>query len=78
MRIGVDSQLKVTGLPLLACGRDGVIQTRRIVRADQQPMSGEQRQAQDGRRRPEDNIEQVEDEEAEDDEDEADGLSQRP
>lgn len=52
------------------------------VRADQQPLSDEQRQAlsqeQDGRRRPEENIEQVEDEEAEDDEDESDGISQRP
>ena len=53
------------------------------VRADQQPMSEEQqRQAmnpkQDGRRRPEENIEQIEEEEAEDDEDESDGISQRP
>jgi hypothetical protein len=52
------------------------------VRADQQPLSDEQRQAlnqrQDGRRRPEENIEQIEDEEAEDDEDESDGISQRP
>ena len=52
------------------------------VRADQQPLSEEQRQAmnqqQDGRGRPEENIEQIEDEEAEDDEDESDGISQRP
>lgn len=52
------------------------------VRADQQPLSEEQRQAlgqqQDGRRGPEENIEQIEDEEAEDDEDESDGISQRP
>jgi len=52
------------------------------VRADQQPLTQEQRQAlnqqQDGRRGPEENIEQIEDEEAEDDEDESDGISQRP
>lgn len=51
------------------------------VRADQQPLSQEQRQAFDRNqdsRGPEENIEQIEDEEAEDDEDESDGISQRP
>jgi hypothetical protein len=45
----------------------------------QQATQGERREAQDDRRRrPEQNIEQVEDEEAEDDEDESDSRSQQP
>ena len=48
--------------------------------ASDMPREGEQREAQDERQGPEDNIEQVEDEEAEDDEDEdeSDDISQRP
>ena len=43
------------------------------------PVEGERRLARDEReQRPDDNIEQLEDDEAEDDEDESDAISQRP